>query len=576
MKKKIFLAALVVLTLIGCEKKQSEFTFDAEVKTAMITGKVTWPGGADAKMIAKDSAFVRAVVANAQYSAGASGNKQFTPVMTSQDGFYTIEIPVGQAGITDVFVEVVPFMGNYTDPNSKVSQTVYYTSGLVPVVAMPVILNPGDVKNVDLQVKPEQTFKDYTSTVKINGKIMVNQGVQEIAGGYENATVPYVGKVSIKGEYDLDGDAIITDDEVFDFEDLNLTAEANGEYSFEVPAGTNAVNIKMTTKRFYGTFAELKEGKLEADSVYYKAETFTINGVDKDQVEMSNQNFVVNASGNNYDKAAVDESKEYTIKKIEFKVFSWGEVFDEDKSDYIIDSVFNAFDVQVTFTSAAYDAANATSPLAGRKLTYNVKVPTKDGKVVMNNVKLYTEWEDYAIDVNVYVPDTKANFTHHYTVLAGFRPTEFKKKTWAQWHEDDTDLSSPLAKAFWSKCWPKESEDELQTLSGHYPETEANFTMSKASLYYSEYKYSAPIFVKFQFRGSDFNAIKGIWTSTKNDYDAETDSYPKLKAKEDAVDADDKTWADLYIYETHEARQQNKYQTNCEADLKNSSKFSSL
>ncbi len=552
MKKKIFLAALVALTLIGCEQKQSEFNFTADVKTATITGKVTWPGGADAKMIAKDSAYVRAVVANAQYSAGASGNKQFASVLTSQDGFYTIEVPVGQAGITDVFVEVIPFMGQYTDPNSKVTQTVYYTSGLVPVVASPMALNPGDVKNVDIEVMPELTFKDYTASVKISGKVTVNAGPQKTNGGYEEAVIPYVGKVKVKGSYTID--AVAKD---FDFEDINIAAEANGAYSIEVPAGATAATITLTTERFDGKHNKIVNGEIVEEDVYYNIANLAIN-VTKDDVEKRNQDFTVSA----YDPAGVDPSKEFEIKKIEFVVRTFGEV-KNDKEEWEIGEAYLAFDVKATLSCPDYDTDYPSSPIKGNKLTFNVTPSTKDGKITMNNTKVYSEWEGYDIKVDIYVADKKINFTHHYDELSGFAASQFKKYTWAEWHEDAM-VYNPLKKSFWERCWPR--EELTQSLEGYYESTTGGFTMSKNDLkYYSEYTYTSDIVVSYSFR--EPKEFKGLWTNkdynTVNDYDEELDSYPKLKASDKAVDKDEKTWDDLGISESNEVRQQDKYQGAC-------------
>ena len=560
MKKKLFLAALVALTLVSCEEKQSEFVLDGKVQTATITGKVTWPN-AEGKMVAKDSVQVRAIVANAEYSAGAAGDKQFTPVLSDKDGFYTLTVPVGQAGISNVSVEIIPFQGKYTDPNSKVEQTVYYTSGRVAVVGAGVTLNPGDVKNVDIQAMPELTFREYTGKVVVSGVVTVDAGVQKVDGGFEKAVIPYVNKLHIKGSYTIDGAA--TD---FDFEDITTSAE--GAYSFEVPAGAANAAITISTVRFDGTYTKLVDGELKTEEVYFEAKDHTFNVKQSDE-EIRNENFTVTA----YKSAAVDQSKEYVLNKFEATVFTWGEVADED-GVYKVDSVFNAFDVQVTFSSAAYDAdpTKADSPINGNELTFNTKASTKGGKVTLSNVKLYSEWEGYTINVKIYVPDLQATFTHHFDELAGFSTKSFAKKTWAQWHVDD-DVTKDLRETFWSQCWPRD-EDE-QKLTGHYLATTANLSMTSAQLYYKEFTYSTPVFVKFEFRESDYKAIKGIWTDTKNDYDEELDSYPKLKAPDEAKDQAGETWADWYVSEYSSARQQDKYQTKCETDLK-SSKFSHL
>jgi len=548
MKKKLFLAAVAALALIGCEKNQSEFVLDENVQKATITGKVTWPD-AEGKMVAKDSVEVRVVVANAEYSAGAEGDKQFPAVYSNEDGFYTVEVPVGQAGISNVAVEVIPFMGEYTDPNSGVMQTVYYTSGRV-LVAGGAKLNPGDVKNVDIAVKPELTFKDYTASVKISGVITVNAGPQKTADGFEDILVPYVGQVKVKGEYDVDGTGL----QPFDFEDLNLTDADAGAYSFEVPAGATVATITLTTVRFDGSHNKIVEGEVVEESVYYNIAQHAIN-VTKDDVEKRNENFTVT----NYDPAAIDESKGLIIETLETNVHTWGEVLDADINEYIIDKVYKAFDVQVEFSCPDYDYANPSSPIADRSITIATKASAKDGKVSLSNVSVYKEWEGFDVNVKVSViADKLVTFEHHYAQLSGFSTSAFKRKSWAEWHMDD-DVTKDYRESFWTSCWPRDNaaKDNLQ---GYYRSTSRSFTIPATDIkLYKEYKDDGELMVQYIFR--DKGLIKGLWYETKNDEDPETPGlYPKLKAPEDAKDSAGEGWDDWGISQYNDVRQQDKYQ----------------
>ena len=563
MKKKLFLAALVALTLIGCEEKQSEFILDGNVQKATITGKVSWPD-AEGKMVAKDSVAVRVIVGNAEYSAGASGDKQFPAVVSDKDGFYTAEVPVGQAGISNVFIEVIPFIGKYVDPNSKVEQTVYYKSGRIPVVVAPARLTPGDVRNVDIAVKPELTFRDYTASVKISGKVTVEAGPQKTATGFEDAVIPYVGKVKVKGSYDVDGTGA-TD---FDFEDIVITAEAKGAYAIEVPAGAKIATITLTTERFDGKHNKIVEGEIVEEAVYYNVAKKNIT-ITKDDVEKRDQDFTVTA----YDPAGTDQGKGYVIQKLETKVFTWGEVLDTDINEYKIAEVYKAFDVQVELSSSDYDYANPSSPINGNKLIFTTTAATKDGKVLLNNIEVYNEWEGYDINVKVSViADKLTTFKHNWKQYSGFSTTAFKKRTWAQWHVDD-DPSEDLREQFWLQCWPsKEASDNYQ---GYYKSASRSFVISATELkLYHEYKDAGSLAIQFIFRDKD--VIKGLWIETKNDEDPENPgSYPKLKAPDDAQDSAGETWSDWGVWASSSIRQQDKYQiSNAVANgLKDTSKF---
>lgn len=564
MKKKLFLVALVAMTLIGCEQKQSEFVLDGRAQTATITGKVTWPN-AEGKMVAKDNAAVRVVVANTEYSAGAEGDKQFPAVYSDQDGFYTLQVPVGEAGISNVSVEVVPFMGEYIDPNSGVKQAVYYTSGRVPVVVAPTKLNPGDAKNVDIAVKPELTFKDYTASVKISGVITVNAGPQKNSTGYEDILVPYVGQVKVKGEYDVDGTGL----QPFDLEDLNLTAENAGAYSFDVPAGATNAIITLTTVRFDGAHNKIVAGEVVTETVYYDIAQLAIN-VTKDDVEKRNQNFTVTA----FDPVATDESKGLIINRLETNVHTWGEVLDNLINEYKISKTYKAFDVQLEFSCPSYDAVNPSSPIANRSITIATNASATDGKVTLTNIDLYKEWAGYNILVRVSViADKLTTFEHHYVEISHFSTRVFKSKTWAQWHMDD-DVSKDLRESFWTNCWPR-NNDAKTSYQGYYKSTSRSFNIPATDIkLYKEYVDEGTLIVQFVFR--DKNAIKGLWYETRNDEDPENPgSYPKLKAADDAVDAAGETWSNWGVWESSEIRQQDKYQiTNSVANgLMDTSKF---
>lgn len=556
--KKILLAAFALLTLVACEKEQSYMELDSRVAKATITGRVTYnPGGQNAKMLPADSVEVRAIVANTEYSAGASGNMQIKPVRTDKDGFYTIEIPVGQITINGVDVQVVPFESEYTDPNSGVKQTVFYTSDPTGNLS----LNAGDVKNVDIEMRPEFTFKDYVSSVKISGVVSYDAGIVETTSGYEKAVKPYANSVlKVKGTYTVDGVAV-------DRDLKDVKTDANGAYSFEVPAGSTAASVTISTVRFDGKYTREQNGEYKTIEVYYAVAQHTVNFSETD-VEMRNEDFTIST----YDEAP-DMSKNYTIKKISAVVKTWGEVYDEDLTGdeeldkYKIDDAFQAFDVKVTLSSPAYDYANSGSPIKGNELIFTAKASATDGAVVLENIKVYSAWEGYAIRAKISVDDLLKPMPYIYYEFSGFSNAEYKKNTWAEWHEDNT-VSKPIIASFWTKCWP--SQKKTGSIEGYYHlNSDVIETIPATTLhYYSEYAFNTDAVLSFVAR--DPKQIKGMWNNTdyntRNDKD-EDGNYSPFIVTDDAVDKDGVKLTTSVPSSTSKIRRHDKYQAVCRAGL---------
>ena len=556
MKKTFFISAFALLALVACEQKQSELDLNAaDVKVATVTGQVTYnPGGENAKTIPADSVEVRAIVPNNEYSAGATGLLQVAPVRTNKDGFFQITIPVGQATINNVQVEVVPFQGEYTDPNTGVKQTVFYTSEALPAIGLS--LNAGDVKNVDILMQPELTLKDYTSSVKISGIVTYNAGIQKVTAGYEVANKPYANRVlKVKGTYTVGGAP-----QDRDFKDI--TTDENGAYSFEVPAGSTGASVTITTVRFDGQYTEEVNGEYKTIDVYYNVAQHVINFT-ADDVEKRNEDFTINA----FDRS-VDLSKNYVIKRLTGIVKTYGEAEDEESKAYEAFQrykwveVFMPFSTKIKLTCPDYDAANPTSALVGNELIFTVTPSTKDGKVELNNIKVYSAWEGYDIRAQILVDDLKQSMKHTYFTFGAFRKTAYAAKTWAEWHKDETDLSTDLSNAFWA-LWPSESQTEQ--VEGYYTQSVAPVEdISKTELkYYGEHTFSTDAVVRFVPR--DKSKIHGIYSGIRNE-----EGEAAMEIADDVVDAADvplKTSVNGDWYLPYSVKQQilshDKYQGVC-------------
>ena len=557
MKKKLFLAALVALTLIGCEQKQSEMQLSGDgIKKATITGQVTYPDS-EGKMLAKDSVQVRALVANSQYSAGAEGLRQFGPVYTDAKGFYTLEIPVGQNTIAGTQVEVVPFQGEYTDPNSGETITVFYVSGLQPAGA----LNAGDVKTVNLEAMPELTFKDYQSVVTISGIVTVDAGYQKTSSGYEKAFKPYVNTLKVKGHYFIDG---AWKDR--DFEDVKT--DKDGKYSFDVPAGTTAANVDISTVRFDGTYTKEINGEYVELPVYYNDASINVN-FDITNKDERNHDFTVVG----YEEAE-DLSKNYKINKIVAVVKTLGEVVDEESTAdeevnrYKMGDAFLPFKVRVTLTCPAYDAdpANAGSQLIGNEIIFDKVASTTDGKVILENVYVYSAWKNnssYDICVKVQVADLDQAMPHYYYEFTGFAGAIYHTKTWAEWHKD-SDVNEPMSQAFWTRCWP--STKKTQQIEGYYQQTATTteYIPFATIQHYGEYELSSETVLRFEPR--EPKTIMGMWNNsaynTRNKKD-ENGNYTALTVSDEVTDKDDVKFVDKVTSLYDVRRRHDAYQGAC-------------
>ena len=552
MKKKLFLAALVALTLIGCEQKQSEMVLDGSVKTATITGKVTWnPNG---QLIAADSVEVRAVVPNNEYSAGAAGLKQFAAVRTDKDGNYTIELPVGQITINNVQVEAVPFLADYTDPATGATQQVYYKSELLAVGA----LKAGDVRDVPISVKPVLTLNN-AAKVKISGIVTYDAGIYEVAGGYEKAYKPYANKaLKVKGVYTVDGNP-------FDLELEDVNTNAEGAYELEVPASDVLATITLTTARFDAEFTEITAtGDIKKKTVYYATTQHNVNVVALD-VEKRNENFTILA----YDETP-DMTKNLNLKKVSLVVKTLGEEYDEELAGneelekYKLGDVFLPFKVRVAFSSPHYDASHANSPIKDNELIFNATASTKDGLIELTDVKLYSAWEGYNIKITVSVEDLLQAMPHAYYEFSGFGKAAYHTKTWADWHKD-SDASQPMSAAFWSRCWP--SEKKTQQVEGYYHlAADYSETALDADIhYYGEYKFNNDVVLDFVPR--DPKLMMGLWSNinynTRNDKN-DAGLYAPFEVQDDAADLDE------VLLKTKTTNTQilrhDKYQGVCRAD----------
>ena len=570
MKKHLLFAAFALLAMVACEDKQSFLDLDnADVKLATVVGQVTYnPGGADAKKQPADSVEVRVLVANSEFSGGAQGEKQFGPVYTDANGMYEVTIPVG--GLTlnaaNVKIQVMPTEREYTNPNDGTTSKIYFTSNKM---AIPSNLTAGDVVRRDIEMKPQlAALSDFTSFITVSGVVSVDAGYQKESGtnNYEKKPIPYGNKeLVVKGMYS--GEEI---------ELASVITDANGAYSFDVPAGSLNASITISTVRFDGKYTKGPEDEYESIAVFYRVTTLGPVAFNADTKKLLNQNITIAA----YDEAeGEDLSKKFEIKRLTAIVKTYGEVYDEsitssttgmeieEVDQYKWDAVFLPFDVTITLSSNAFDAANPSSLLKGAKLVFNTQSSAIDGKVELSNIKVYTAWEGYAINATLKVEEKLEPLKHIYYEFNPFSNARYHTKTWADWHIDAT-LTNALIPSFWSNCWPSTKKEQL--VEGYYQSATSAVVIPAATLkYYGEYEYPSDVEVTFVAR--DTKTIKGIWGTgvsytNRNDKDA-NGNYTPMEITEEAKDASEVQLLNSILTVPYATRQKiryhDKYQGAC-------------
>ena len=123
MKKSIFMMAiLAIAALTSCQKEQSQLDFDGVADKAVVQGYVYIDKGYMqdgsnyvVKSLPAAGCEVLVKVPYAKYDADAAAGDKFFEGVCDANGFYTIEVPVGQAAITGVKVYTRPLVDKYYD-----------------------------------------------------------------------------------------------------------------------------------------------------------------------------------------------------------------------------------------------------------------------------------------------------------------------------------------------------------------------------------------------------------------------------------------------------------------------------
>lgn len=178
MKKSIFMMAiLAVAALTSCQKEQSQLDFEGVEGKAVVQGYVYIDKGYMqdgsnyvVKSMPAAGCEVLVKVPYAKYDADAAAGDKFFEGVCDANGFYTIEVPVGQAAITGVKVYTRPLVDKYYD---LINGSIVETEASYPEASASVEIERGKVytaANIYLA-------KDVQSPILTRSQAVVLKGV---------------------------------------------------------------------------------------------------------------------------------------------------------------------------------------------------------------------------------------------------------------------------------------------------------------------------------------------------------------------------------------------------------------
>lgn len=291
MKKSFFLAAFAAaLALVGCQK-QSELDFD-DIKTkATVQGYVyidlgyIQEGTGFAKLNKPAEGVAVAVKVDYQkYDKDAAGGQKFFEAVCDANGFYQVEIPVGQEAISGMNVYTRPFVGKYYDLVNGAIQEVEVSfteeSTSVDIESGKVFTAANMIVTKDVE-KPILT---RNQKVKVSGKIVEKFEKKEYVDK-ENPDKGYYGVVGTNNATQtVTLVATFTNtDTKFNGQELiyNLTTGAGGAYELTADLydawDINKTEVKIEAKSYLNKISHYYE-KYDDDDKKYISKTQEVSG----------------------------------------------------------------------------------------------------------------------------------------------------------------------------------------------------------------------------------------------------------------------------------------------------------
>ncbi len=179
MKKSIFMMAiLAVAALTSCQEEQSQLDFEGVEGKAVVQGYVYIDKGYMqdgsnyvVKSLPAAGCEVLVKVPYAKYDADAAAGDKFFEGVCDANGFYTIEVPVGQAAITGVKVYTRPLVDKYYD---LVNGAIVETEASYPEASASVDIERGKVytaANIYLAKDVQSPILTRSQAVVLKGSV---------------------------------------------------------------------------------------------------------------------------------------------------------------------------------------------------------------------------------------------------------------------------------------------------------------------------------------------------------------------------------------------------------------------
>ena len=179
MKKSIFMMAiLAVAALTSCQEEQSQLDFEGVEGKAVVQGYVYIDKGYIqdgsnyvVKSLPAAGCEVLVKVPYAKYDADAAAGDKFFEGVCDANGFYTIEVPVGQAAITGVKVYTRPLVDKYYD---LVNGAIVETEASYPEASASVDIERGKVytaANIYLAKDVQSPILTRSQAVVLKGSV---------------------------------------------------------------------------------------------------------------------------------------------------------------------------------------------------------------------------------------------------------------------------------------------------------------------------------------------------------------------------------------------------------------------
>lgn len=296
MRRNLLVAAFAALALVGCQK-QSELNFDDISTKATVQGYVYVDQGymADATGFIKstqpaEGCVVAVKVDYTAYDKNASGGQKQFEATCDANGFYQVQVPVGQTAISGMSVYTRPFIGKYFD---VVNSEIVELEASYPEASTSVEIEQGKVftaQNITITKDVTKPILTRNQIVKISGKV-VEQYEKKV---YQDKDDPDLGYYGVVGTCDATKPVSLivtarslvypTDERELIF---HVTADKNGEYAFEANLydewELSDVRVVVEARSYLNSIDHYYY-KYDSDEKKYISKTQTVSGYFKGKV----------------------------------------------------------------------------------------------------------------------------------------------------------------------------------------------------------------------------------------------------------------------------------------------------